>query len=181
METPVRQLTESRIRELLDGMPAFNERIRKLGRTKAGQTPIPLPAPENYPPVGSLTDVVATSYSDDPDEVAFYRDVMRLQELWALTQTTRGSARAGIDAAIASLRLQTAQIMTDAPDADMATLFGTMISSRIAQLESMTDEELEAVARFAPEIEKAMMRGLQGGAGARRARSERPSPKRKDK
>lgn len=180
METPVRQLTEARIRKLLAGMPAFNERIRKLGRTREGRTPIPLPAPANYPPVGSLADVVATSFSDDPDAVAFFRDVMRLQELWTYVQTRSGSARAQIGAAIASLRQQTAQILSTAPDAASAALYSTMISSRIADLESMTDEELDAVARCAPEIEKAFMRGLQASASARRGRSERRSQKRKD-
>ena len=66
MESPDRQLTESRIRELIAAMPAFNERIRKLGRTKAGRTPLPLPAAEDYPPVGSLADVVkCTVYVTD--------------------------------------------------------------------------------------------------------------------
>jgi hypothetical protein len=181
MKTPVRQLTESRIRELLAGMPAFNERIRKLGRNKVGRTPIPLPAPENYPPVGGLADVVATSFSDDPDEVAFYQDMMRLQELWTYVHTLPGTARAWLDAAIASLRQQTAQIMSAASDAGVAALYNTMISSRIAELESMTDEELEAIARCAPEIEKAFMRGPQASASARRARSERRSQKRKGK
>jgi hypothetical protein len=175
---PVRQLTESRIRELLAGMPAFNERIRERGRTKGSRTPLPLPAPENYPPVASLADVVAPSFSDDPEDVAFYRDAMRLQELWTYVQSTRGSARAQVDAAIGSLRQQTAGITSAAPDAHMATLFSTMIAARIADLESITDEELEAVARFAPEIEKAMMHDFQSGAGARRVRSGRPSKKR---
>lgn len=167
METPPRQLTETRIRELLDGMPAFNKRIRKLGRTKHGRAPLPLPAPEDYPAVGSPADFVAESFSDDPAEIAFYRDVMRMQELWAFGKTRHRSARATIDAAIDSLRQQT-QLTIATPDADaielplddMPEIFATMISARIADLESITDEELDAVARFAPEIEKVMLRGV---------------------
>ena len=178
MELPVRPLTESRIRELLDGMQAFNERISKKGRTKAGRTPLPLPAAKDYPSVGSLADAIAPSYSDDPDEVAFFRDVMRLQELFAFTQG-RIPARAAIDAAIATLRRQEVVIVSHDPDADIAELYtaemrelhSAMFSSRIAQLETVTDEELSAVERFAPEIGPALMRGMTASPASRRARS----------
>ena len=168
MEASARQLTESRIRELLGGMPAFHEKIRKLGREKGAQTPIPLPPAENYPPAGSLADVLAPHFSDDPDEMTFYQDVMRLQELWTYVNMA-GPARGRIDAAIANLRLQTAQIMDNVPDTEMAALFDTMIASRIAQLESVTDEELTAVANLAPEVEKELFHRAQSTTGRRPA------------
>jgi hypothetical protein len=172
MEASVRQLSESRIREILVGMPAFHEKVGELGRTNGAQTPVPLPSAGNNPPVSSVADVVAPHFSDDPAEVEFYQDVMRLQELWTYVNMT-GSARPRIDAAIASLRLQTTQVMTNVPNPEMAALFGTMISSRIAQLESVTDEELSAIERLAPEIEKELVHRAPGGIGGRRARSER--------
>ena len=179
MEASVRQLSESRIREILVGMPAFHRKVGELGGTSGAQTKVPLPSAENYPPASSLGDVVASSFSDDPDEVAFYQDVMRLQELWTYVNMT-GSARPRIDAAIASLRLQTTQVMTNLPDPDMAALFAAMISSRIAQLESVTDEELSAVKSLAPEIEKELFHRAQGSIGGRRARSERAGKKRNE-
>ena len=176
MEASVRHLTEARIRELLAGMPTFNEKIRKLGRSSGPA----LPSAEDYPAASSLADVVAHSLSDDPEEVAFYQDVMRLQELWTYVNALPGSARGRIDAAIASLRLQTAQVMGGTTDEDMAALFRAMISSRIEQLESVTDEELSLVARFAPEVEQELFHRAQGAPRPRRARSASRSRKRKD-
>ena len=181
MELPVRPLTESRIRELLDGMPAFYERIRKLGNTKAGRTPLPLPAAKDYPSVGSLADAIAPSFSDDPDEVDFYRDMMRLQELWAFTQGRIKPARAAIDAALAILRQQTVTIVSNDPNANLAELYtaemaelhSIMFASRIAQLESVTDEELNAVEHFAPQIGPALMNSMQASARTRRRRQSR--------
>ena len=171
-------LTESRIRELIEGMPAFDARIQKQGRSKGGQTPLPLPSADEFPPAASLADVVATSFSDDPAEVEFYRDVMRLQELWALAGMKSGSVRSRINAAIASLRMQTTMIMDPLPDPSMAQLFGTMITSRIAQLESMTDEEIAAVERLKPELDKAFMRRLNAAGRPRRSRAGGSSEKR---
>jgi hypothetical protein len=176
MEASARQLTEARIREILAGMPAFHDRLAKLGRTKDAHTPVPLPSAADYPPASSVADVVAPYFSDNSDEVAFYQDVMRLQELWTYVNMA-GSARGRIDAAIASLRLQTAQIIDNVPDPDMATLFDTMISSRIAQLESVTDDELYAVKSLAPEVEKELFQRAQG---RRWTRSEGPGKKRKE-
>ena len=175
MELPVRPLTEARIRELLEGMPAFYERLRKNDRR--GQKPLPLPAPQDYPSVGSLADAIAPTVSDDPDEVDFYRDMMRLQDLWGFTQG-KLPARAAIDAAIATLRQQTVTIVSYDPGVDiaepytaeMAEIHSIMFGSRIAQLESVTDEELNAVQRYASEIGPAMMRSMKASTGARRRR-----------
>jgi hypothetical protein len=153
-------LTESRIRVLIEGMPAFYEKVRKLGRTKRGRTPMPLPNAEDYPPVGSLADVVATTFSDDPAEVAFYQDMMRLDELWALRRR-RGGARAAIQAAIATLQQRTVVVEGGTLDRGMSELFDVMFSARIAQFESITDEELAAIERCAPEIEQAFNRRMQ--------------------
>ena len=164
MEASVRQLSESRIREILVGMPAFQRKVGELGWTKGTLTPVALPSAEDYPPAGSLADVVAPYFPDDTGEMAFYQDVMRLQELWTHVSMA-GSARPRIDAAIANLRLQTAQIMTNVPNPEMAVLFETMILSRIAQLESVTDEELSAIERLAPEIEKELFHRIQATVG----------------
>ena len=186
-ELPVRPLTEARIRELLDAMPDFYEKVRKKDR-KAGRKPFPLPKAEDYPAVGSLADAMAPSFYDDPDEAAFYQDMMRLQDLWGFTQG-KLPARAAIDEAIATLRLQTVEIVTDNADADiselytaeMAELHSIMFGSRIAQLESVTDDELTAIERFAPEIGPRLMGSMKASASVQRARSGNGSPKRKDK
>jgi hypothetical protein len=164
-------LTESRIRELIEGMPAFDALLQKQGHSMGGQAPLPLPSAEEFPPAGSLADVVATSFSDNPAEVDFYRDVMRLQELWALAGMKSGSVRSRINAAMASLRMQANMNMDPLPDAGMAELFGTMITSRIAQLESMTDEEIAAVERLKPEIDKAFRSRLTAAGRKPRSRS----------
>jgi hypothetical protein len=170
MDLPVRPLTESRIRELIAGMPAFDEKIRKSSRTTKGRTPIALPPPDEYPVVGSVADVAAGSFHDDPAEAEFFRDMMRLEELWAYISMMPGSARGRIDAAIASLRLQTAGVMTGATDEGMAELFGSMISARIAQLESVTDDELAAIRNCAPELQAAYGNGMQKALNRRTGR-----------
>ena len=101
MEALVRQLTESRIREILAGMAAFREKVGKLGGKKGAQMPLSWPV-EDYPPATSVAEVVAPYFSDDSDEVPFYQDVMRLQELWTYVNMT-GSARGRIEAAIEEL------------------------------------------------------------------------------
>ena len=176
MESRARPLTEARIRELIDGMPAFNDRIRKRGRTKAGRTPLPLPAAEDFPAVGSLADAIAPTFSDDPAQVAFYQDVVRLHELLVYVRSRRGSPRDQINATIAQLRQMTVQIVdkdggvTEVAPAMLGGIYEKMVSARIAQLETITDEELRLVERYASEIELAMMRSLPRGTGARRRR-----------
>lgn len=172
MEASVRQLSESRIREILVGMPAFHEQVGELSHTMGAQTLVALPSDENHPPASSLVDVVAPYFSDELPEVEFYQDVIRLKELWTYVSMP-GAARPRIDAAIANLRLQTAQVMTNVPNPEMAVLFETMISSRIAQLESVTEEELSAIKRLAPEIEKELFHRAQPATVGRPARSER--------
>ena len=187
-ELPVRRLTEARIRELLDGMPDFYEKLRKKDR-KTGGKPLPLPKAEDYPAVGSLADAMAPSFYDDPDEMAFYRDMMRLQDLWGFTQGRIKPARAAIDAALATLRQQDVVIVSDDPDVDVAELYSAemaelhsiMFGSRIAQLESVTDEELSAVERFASQIGPKLMGSMKASASVRRARSGNGGPKRKHK
>ena len=159
-------------------MPAFHKKVGELSHTIGAQAPAPLPSAENYPPASSLTDVVAPYFPDELPEVEFYQDVIRLKELWTYVSMP-GSARPRIDAAIANLRLQTAQTMTNVPNPEMGVLFETMISSRIAQLESVTDEELSAIERLAPEIEKELFHRAQGSIGGRRVRSERSGAKRR--
>jgi len=178
MEASVRQLSESRIRELLVGMPAFHKKVGELGRTNGAQAPVPHPSAENHQSADSLDDVVAPYFPEDSAEVEFYQDVTRLQELWTYVNMA-GPARPRIDAAIASLRLQTTQVMTNVPDPDMVALFDAMISSRIAQLESVTDEELSAIERLAPEIEKELVHRAQQSSGGRRPRSDLPGAKRR--
>jgi hypothetical protein len=178
MDAPRGPLTEARIREILAGMTAFHEKLRKRGRARDAQKPVPLPSAENYPPASSLADVVAPYFSDDPAEVAFYQDVMRLQEL--LTHVTMpGSARARINAAIASLRAQNVHVVGGVPDAAMLELFDVMFSSRIAQLQSITDEELSLVERFKPELEKELFHRAQSYIGGRPSRSGSRSTKRR--
>lgn len=145
MEPAPRPLTEARIREVIAGLPAFYARLHKHDRAGRRKKLIPLP----------------------PNDVAFYADMMRMQEMWAYAQSKRQSARAKVDAAIANLRAQTAAIPS-AAGAEMTSLFGEMISSRLAELESYTDEELEVVAGLSTEIGIAFMSSMKAAPGVRR-------------
>jgi len=181
MEYPIRHLTEDRIRDLLAGLPDFDRRIQRLGRTKRGRTPVSLPAADDYPPVASLADLVAPHFSDKPEEVAFFRDMMRLQELWSYVQAIPACARAGIEGTIAQLREQGAQILNDPANGERVEVLGRLIAARVAYLESVTAGELEAIARCATEIEAALQRRIEAMNEARRLDSERRRRGRKQK
>lgn len=173
MELKVRHLSEGRIRELLAGMPDFDRRIRRLGRTKRGRTPVPIPAASEYPSAASLADIVAPYYSDKAEEVDFYRDMMRLQELWGYAHAIPRCARAGIEADIANLRAQTEQILANAATPELAAMMEKLVAARIAYLESITAEELAAIEQCAPEIEAAFRRRMEARTEERRRRSTR--------
>jgi hypothetical protein len=96
--------------------------------------------------------------------------------MWAYAQSKRQTPRAKVDAAIASLRAQSGQIAGAVPGAEMTSVISEMISSRLAELESYTDAELEAVARLSTEIGIAFMSSMKAAPGVRRTRQKKEEP-----